>query len=714
MPDQGVSTVNSTHVPLAASGVFTGVWEQLPFLTAITVMAWADQDSAVDGVVFQWTNSLLDDESGPEIVEYQVTKTLMAGTAVRYESQRLAEWFRVVYTNGAVDQTQFDLEVIYDTDGSSRTIIENSELSGSGTLDGDGQTIVIDVEGRSVLTIQFEGTIDAGTVAVEISNTDVFSDFVVGQFAVEFGAFRVISSLNRHTFSDLVTFTVPVGGWKKARLETYGGFVGSLAVNWRLSSSQSAVYIANKITHTTGNLPLTDAESNAAFRLHDPSSAFNNEPPSTAYIFSPTLPFVFNGTTWERARAANVADGTAGTGVPAAGTMYWDGAAWKRWGGTVAATIADGADVAQGATSDADTASTVVGLLKKVKALLSAALSVTFTNTTIAATQGTSPWVGSVPDGNDAAEGATTDAAASSDAGTFSLIALFKRLLQKLTTQLPAALVSGRLDVSIGASPATVPVSAASLPLPSGAATETTLTGVLTTSDFDTKAGSLTETAPATDTASSGLNGRLQRIAQRVTSLIALLPSALVGGRLDVNLGAAPATVTVTGDVAHDGVDSGNPVKVGYKALAHGTNPTAVAANDRTDAYANRHGVPWVMGGHPNVVCIRANYTGAQTDAAIVTVASGLKIVVTRVVVCADKANTVNTAVRIGFGATTTPTTTGVVASHPGIEAGGGFATGDGSGILGVGADGEDLRITSGAPTTGSIDCVVSYYTVES
>lgn len=32
--------------------------------------------------------------------------------------------------------------------------------------------------------------------------------------------------------------------------------------------------------------------------------------------------------------------------------------------------------------------------------------------------------------------------------------------------------------------------------------------------------GSLTETAPATDTASSGLNGRLQRIAQRITSLI--------------------------------------------------------------------------------------------------------------------------------------------------------------------------------------------------
>lgn len=53
------------------------------------------------------------------------------------------------------------------------------------------------------------------------------------------------------------------------------------------------------------------------------------------------------------------------------------------------------------------------------------------------------------------------------------------------------------------------------------------ITGFLTESDFDTKTGSLTETAPATDTASSGLNGRLQRIAQRLTSIIALLPGSL-------------------------------------------------------------------------------------------------------------------------------------------------------------------------------------------
>jgi len=50
----------------------------------------------------------------------------------------------------------------------------------------------------------------------------------------------------------------------------------------------------------------------------------------------------------------------------------------------------------------------------------------------------------------------------------------------------------------------------------------------VTLSNEDTAAiGSSSETAPANDTAQSGLNGRMQRIAQRLSSLIALLPSSL-------------------------------------------------------------------------------------------------------------------------------------------------------------------------------------------
>lgn len=171
----------------------------------------------------------------------------------------------------------------------------------------------------------------------------------------------------------------------------------------------------------------------------------------------------------------------------------------------------------------------------------------------------------------------------------------------------------------------------------------------------------------------------------------------------------------VQGGVAHDAVDAGAPVKVGQKAIAHGTNPTAVAASDRTDWLANRAGVPFVMGGHPNIITVRLQFTSAQTDVAIVTVSSGLKIVVTGFQVTLDNASTVFPSVRIGFGTANTPTTTGVIGAHGGVPAGGGFGRGDGSGILGVGADGEDLRITTVGTATGNgVEVVVSYYTIES
>jgi len=115
-----------------------------------------------------------------------------------------------------------------------------------------------------------------------------------------------------------------------------------------------------------------------------------------------------------------------------------------------------------------------------------------------------------------------------------------------------------------------------------------------------------------------------------------------------------------------------------------------------------------------NTVTRRDNFTTAQTNTALVTISAGTKIVVTHIMITADNANSVDVQTRVGFGATTTPTAVGVVGSHPGIPKGGGFTMGNGGGILGIGADGEDLRLTSEVPTGGSIDVVVTYYLIES
>lgn len=177
--------------------------------------------------------------------------------------------------------------------------------------------------------------------------------------------------------------------------------------------------------------------------------------------------------------------------------------------------------------------------------------------------------------------------------------------------------------------------------------------------------------------------------------------------------GGVTGSLATGGNVAHDGVNSGNPDYFGGEAIAFGTNPTAVAAGDRTKFYGTRSGIPFFLGGHPNSIVVEAAYTAAQTNTAIVTIATGLKIVVTACTVTVANANTVDAGVRVGFGTSTTPTTTGVILTHPGLAPGSGVIEGTGEAVIGVGADNEDLRITCDVPTSGSLRVKVVYHTIE-
>jgi len=163
-------------------------------------------------------------------------------------------------------------------------------------------------------------------------------------------------------------------------------------------------------------------------------------------------------------------------------------------------------------------------------------------------------------------------------------------------------------------------------------------------------------------------------------------------------------------------VASSKVMATGLHCVAHGSAPDAAAVDTVVNPIANRDRVPFVIGGHPNVLTLKhTTITTAVTDAAIITVSAGTKIVVTRITVTLDNASTVFPTVIVGFGAANTPTTTGVLASHGGVPAGGGFSIGDGSGIIGIGADGEDLRVTTTGNATGNgLQITVSYYTVPS
>lgn len=111
-----------------------------------------------------------------------------------------------------------------------------------------------------------------------------------------------------------------------------------------------------------------------------------------------------------------------------------------------------------------------------------------------------------------------------------------------------------------------------------------------------------------------------------------------------------------------------------------------------------------------------ADADGAQSDASILTVSSGTRIAVTEIMVCCDNANTGDVAVRIGFGASSVPAasssgTNGVLFDHPGIAPGSGAVRGNGSGVIGKGADGEDVRLTCEDPAGGAVAVTFSYYT---
>jgi hypothetical protein len=140
-----------------------------------------------------------------------------------------------------------------------------------------------------------------------------------------------------------------------------------------------------------------------------------------------------------------------------------------------------------------------------------------------------------------------------------TLAAVLAKIIAAPATEATLALIKAKTDnIDVALSTRTKPADAQhaiidSSALPTGAATETTLGTRLSESDFDTKIGSLTETAPATDTASSGLNGRMQRLAQRITSLIALVPTSLgaktAANSFAVTLATDDESVALTGAV---------------------------------------------------------------------------------------------------------------------------------------------------------------------
>lgn len=145
---------------------------------------------------------------------------------------------------------------------------------------------------------------------------------------------------------------------------------------------------------------------------------------------------------------------------------------------------------------------------------------------------------------------------------------------------------------------------------------------------------------------------------------------------------------------------------------------TGVDATVKTLNTATTLHVPCHIGGSQDVICRATRITdanGAQTDLNLLAaaVASGTQAVLTQIWVKADKDNTSNVAVTIGFGAANVPTPSnsgvnGLVMDED-LGPGEGHQIGNGSGIIAIGADGEELRMTCSDPVGGQLTVGCTY-----
>lgn len=108
------------------------------------------------------------------------------------------------------------------------------------------------------------------------------------------------------------------------------------------------------------------------------------------------------------------------------------------------------------------------------------------------------------------------------------------------------------------------------------------------------------------------------------------------GGKLSSRRDSDNSHITkhdVVGDVAHDGADSGYPVKNGAKATTALSGVTLVANADRTDLYAGVDGV-LIVRPHcdlEDIVSGNASNTDGASTQCIAAQASGIKTYLTRV-----------------------------------------------------------------------------------
>lgn len=167
--------------------------------------------------------------------------------------------------------------------------------------------------------------------------------------------------------------------------------------------------------------------------------------------------------------------------------------------------------------------------------------------------------------------------------------------------------------------------------------------------------------------ATGSISAKLRFIA---STGIPITGTVTVGSHAVTNAGTFAVQAASAGDVAHDAADSGNPVKMGAKAKATLSGVTLVAADDRTDLFADLDGAlitrPFApLGG---IVSGNASNTDGTSTQCIAAQAAGIKTYLTTIILTNTSATMTYVEIKDGTTAKLTipvPATGGATVNLP-------------------------------------------------
>lgn len=232
---------------------------------------------------------------------------------------------------------------------------------------------------------------------------------------------------------------------------------------------------------------------------------------------------------------------------------------------------------------------------------------------------------------------------------------------QSAANSIPVTLPSDQGTLAVDGSGVTQPVSASSLPLPTGAATAAKQPALGTagaaSADVITVQGIASMTALAVSgTVTANLAAGTNNIGD--VDILSIAAGDNNIGNVDivtmpnVTLAAGTNTNEVVGDAAHDAAIAGNPVRVGGRAVS--ADYTAVATGDTADLICDLNGkqvvLPYTI--PENLVSgVTAAITGTSDTSVIAAAGAGIRNYVTSITVTNSHA-TVGTVVEIKDGTT--------------------------------------------------------------